>query len=217
MSLLLSQLSGSATLTADAGAFSLSGQSATFAVTLTVAPGAFSLAGVDDLFNSALVTAPGSYALAGIDSAFAITLPATTGAFDVAGISAEFSVGGEQPADVVAPAGGSFSRQRWRELAHRQPQARERPAARQEIRLHAKGGRCGVTMQPACFDLRQDGTGAVFLQRNGQSAFGMISRMRSEHFEVDHGFTWLRQDESIFAMSGIELETLEDMLSGGIQ
>ena len=140
MSLLLSQLSGSATLTADAGAFSLSGQSATFAVTLTVAPGAFSLAGLDDLSNSALVTAPGSHALAGIDSAFAITLSTTTGAFDVAGISAEFSVGGEQPADVVAPAGGSFSKRRWRELAHKQPPDRERPAARQEIRLRAKGG-----------------------------------------------------------------------------
>ena len=215
MSLLLSQLSGSATLTADAGAFSLSGQSATFAVTLTVAPGAFSLAGLDDLFNSALVTAPGSYAEAGIASAFAITLPATTGAFDVAGISAEFSVGGEQPADVVAPAGGSFSRQRWRELL-RQKTVKERTAAKKQALVIFAAGATFRSAAPPSVLRGHIGVATGAFGTSAQASCALTCHLQVQYFDIDHGFTWLRQDESIFAMGGIELETLE-MLSGGIQ
>jgi hypothetical protein len=81
-----------APLTADVGAFTLSGQAVSFDQALSAGTGAFTLAGQDVAFGITLAADVGAFVLAGQDVSFADTMQADVGSFTLAGQDVAFGL-----------------------------------------------------------------------------------------------------------------------------
>ena len=88
------------TLTADAGAYALTGTAAGFAGATNLASGAYTITGATAGFARGLTAAAGSYTISGTAAAFRRTHTAAAGAYNLTGSPATFIVG----ANVVLPA-----------------------------------------------------------------------------------------------------------------
>lgn len=88
----LGQISTDVAVNAEAGAFLLTGQDATFAVAMPAETGTFTLTGQDATLTRIrqVAASAGSFALTGQDATFAITMPAGAGAFVLTGQDVTF-------------------------------------------------------------------------------------------------------------------------------
>lgn len=79
-------------LSADSGAYTITGQAATFNENVTVAAGSYTINGSAALFATLMVSSAGSYAITGQAAVFNETVAATAGSYAITGQAALFAV-----------------------------------------------------------------------------------------------------------------------------